>query len=162
MTNLSEKFLSNLIQRGYNYVDSGFCVWADWKQEMSSFLHASNNDLLDLPETDINDIIQFVWDQSYAIEKKEKKISEWAFVNNQETKYQKEMRNSIYRLFKAIENYRKSEFFKELLKFSAQFKLLAPYNAMMVKTQMPSARYVLTAANWEKSMIESLKGMRDL
>lgn len=48
MTNLSEKFLSNLIQRGYNYVDSGFCVWADWKQEMSSFLHASNNDLLDL------------------------------------------------------------------------------------------------------------------
>ena len=54
MTNLSEKFLSNLIQRGYNYVDSGFCVWADWKQEMSSFLHASNNDLLDLSETDIN------------------------------------------------------------------------------------------------------------
>lgn len=150
MTNLSEKFLSNLIQRGYNYVDSGFCVWADWKQEMSSFLHASNNDLLDLSETDINDIIQFVWDQSYTIEKKEKKISEWAFVKNQETKYQKEMRNSIDRLFKAIENYRKSEFFEELLKFSAQFKLLAPYNAMMVKTQMPSARYVLTAANWEK------------
>lgn len=73
MTNLSEKFLSNLIQRGYNYVDSGFCVWADWKQEMSSFLHASNNDLLDLSETDINDIIQFVWNQSYTIEKKEKK-----------------------------------------------------------------------------------------
>ena len=72
MTNLSEKFLSNLIQRGYNYVDSGFCVWADWKQEMSSFRHASNNDLLDLSETDINDIIQFVWDQSYTIEKKEK------------------------------------------------------------------------------------------
>lgn len=73
MTNLSEKFLSNLIQRGYNYVDSGFCVWADWKQEMSSFLHASNNDQLDLSETDINDIIQFVWNQSYTIEKKEKK-----------------------------------------------------------------------------------------
>lgn len=89
MTNLSEKFLSNLIQRGYNYVDSGFCVWADWKQEMSSFLHASNNDLLDLSETDINDIIQFVWNQSYTIEKKEKKISEWAFVKNQETKYKR-------------------------------------------------------------------------
>ena len=99
MTNLSEKFLSNLMQRGYNYVDSGFCVWSDWKQEMSSFLHASNNDLLDLSETDINDIIQFVWDQSYTIEKKEKKISEWAFVKNQETKYQKEMRNSICLLY---------------------------------------------------------------
>ena len=69
MTNLSEKFLSNLIQRGYNYVDSGFCVWADWKQEMSSFLHASNNDLLDLSETDINDIIQFVWNQSAQVRK---------------------------------------------------------------------------------------------
>lgn len=126
MTNLSEKFLSNLIQRGYNYVDSGYCVWADWKQEMSSFLHASNNDLFDLSETDINDIIQFVWDQSYTIEKKEKKISEWAFIKNQKTKYQKEMRNSIDRLFKAIETIVKANSLKNCSNFPHSLNFWLP------------------------------------
>lgn len=45
---------------------------------------------------------------------------------------------------------------KELLKFSAQFKLLAPYNAMMVKTQMPSARYVLTDAENAENLLEDI------
>ena len=150
MMNLSEKFMSNLIQRGYNYVESGNYDWLEWNREMSSFLHASNNDLLDLSDTDIDEIVSDVWKRSYKVDNKEYPISEWAFIKRQETRYQKEMRNSIDRLFKAIDDFRGSRFFLELLEFSAKFKLLAPYNAMMVKTQMPSARYVLTASNWTK------------
>jgi len=145
---LSNKFMINLIQRGYSYVDSGVLEYEDWKQEMSAFLNASNNDLLGLSKEDIDELVDSVWDCSYRVDNEEHSIKVWASIKSQNTKFQKEMRNSIDRLFKAIEDFRSSRFFLELLEFCANFKLLAPYNAMMAKTQMPSARYVLTERNW--------------
>lgn len=148
--NLSEKFMVNLLQRAYSYVDGGALEWDDWSQKMKAFLEASNNDLLSLSDHEILEIIHTVWEEEYEIGGEIHRIREWARIKGEKTIYQTEMRNAIDRLFEAIELFRSSTFFIELLEFCARFKLLAPYNAMMVKVQMPAARYVLTAKNWDK------------
>lgn len=142
------KFKDNLLKRGYEYIDSGMYDWDDWFTEMKSFISASNTDLLSLNEEDMNDLIHDVWISSYTSGETTQTLKEWASEKRSTSKSQQEVRNRMDMLFAAIENYRKSDFFKEMLRFCAQFKLLAPYNAMMVKTQMPAARYVLTPKQW--------------
>lgn len=61
-----------------------------------------------------------------------------------------ETKSTIDLLFSEVKAYRKSKRFSELLSFCAQFKTLAPYNAMLVHLQMPHARFVLTPGDWKK------------
>lgn len=60
-------------------------------------------------------------------------------------------------LFDSVQTYRSSEYFKNLMEFCAKFKNLAPYNAMLVRFQMPGARYVLTAREWERRYDRGIK-----
>ncbi len=53
-------------------------------------------------------------------------------------------------LFLAAGTYRKSSAYKELLEFVRRFPRLAPYTAMLIHTQCPGSRFVLTASQWEK------------
>ena len=147
--NLSEKLYKNLLLRAYTYIDSGYYKKEEWSEKMTSFLMAYN-DILGLDEADIKNIINEIWARPYKVNNDERTIEEWATLKGETVDHQLRFRNSIDRLFKAIESYRKSKFFLELLRFCARFKLLAPYNAMMVKTQMPEAKYVLTDKNWAR------------
>ena len=61
-----------------------------------------------------------------------------------------ETKSKLDLLFSEVKAYRKSERFRELLSFCAQFKTLAPYNAMLVHLQRPHARFVLTPSEWRK------------
>ena len=61
-----------------------------------------------------------------------------------------ETKSKVDLLFSEVKAYRKSKRFSELLNFCAQFKTLAPYNAMLVHLQMPHARFVLTPGDWKK------------
>lgn len=61
-----------------------------------------------------------------------------------------ETKSKLDILFSEVKAYRKSERFRELLGFCAQFKTLAPYNAMLVHLQMPHARFVLTPSDWKR------------
>lgn len=149
MTNLSEQLYKNLLQRAYSYVDGGMFEKEEWADKMTQYLEAYN-ELLGLSKQDIDALVEELWHMPYKVNDVGHSIGRWASLKKEQTKFQTEMRNSIDRLFKAIDDYRSSGFFKELLEFCARFKLLAPYNAMMVKTQMPEARYVLTAKNWKE------------
>lgn len=55
---------------------------------------------------------------------------------------------SLDYLFKSIKEYRSSERFRKLMNFSARMAHLKPYNAMLVYTQKPGSRYVLSAEQW--------------
>lgn len=59
-----------------------------------------------------------------------------------------DIRKKVDILFENIREYRTSEYFMNLLDFCAKFKSLAPYNAMLVRFQMPGARYVLSSSEW--------------
>lgn len=58
--------------------------------------------------------------------------------------------SNIDLLYQHAASYRDSREFKELLDFCARFRTLSPYNAMLVQMQMPTAEYVLTAAEWKR------------
>ena len=60
-------------------------------------------------------------------------------------------------LFESVEEYRTSANFQKLLEFCAMFKMLAPFNAMLVQFQMPQARYVLTATEWRDMYQRGIK-----
>ena len=61
-----------------------------------------------------------------------------------------ETKSKFDALFDEVKAYRKSKHFQDLLEFCAHFKTLAPYNAMLVRFQMPHARFVLTPRDWKK------------
>ena len=149
MINLSDQLIKNLLQRAYSYVDGGAFEVEEWTAKMIKYLEAYN-DLLGLSKQDAYELAEELWRLPYKVGDVGHSIGRWALLKKEQTAFQTEMRNSIDRLFKAIEDYRSSRFFLELLKFCANFKLLAPYNAMMVRTQMPEARYVLTEKNWRE------------
>ena len=54
----------------------------------------------------------------------------------------------IDELFATVKDYAASDKFRELLRFTAHFKLYAPYNAMLIYIQKPGARFVLPARSW--------------
>ena len=147
---LSDNIWKNLLQRAYDYANSGYNEWELWRTQMESFLHASNNDLMGWIDQDIVDITQKVWKSVFVYDERSLTIEDWAAEFNRTTRIQREMRGTMDKLFRSIKNYRESAFFLEMLSFCARFKDLAPYNAMMVKTQMPEARYVLTEKQWNE------------
>jgi hypothetical protein len=53
-------------------------------------------------------------------------------------------------LFLLARHYNESEQFLKLLRFVASFKRYSAFNAMLVYAQMPGARYVLPARQWQK------------
>jgi hypothetical protein len=60
------------------------------------------------------------------------------------------IRGTLDELFLLARRYRRSEKFRELLKFVASFRRYSAFNAMLVHIQMPGARYVLPAKRWIK------------
>jgi hypothetical protein len=62
---------------------------------------------------------------------------------------QEDIKSKLDLLLENVRAYRNSKYFKDLLNFCANFKTLAPYNAMLVRFQKPGARYVLTASEWK-------------
>ena len=59
-------------------------------------------------------------------------------------------RSKLDELLRDVREYRTGDDFIKLLEFCAKFKTLAPYNSMLVRFQMPGARYVLTASEWRQ------------
>ncbi len=59
-----------------------------------------------------------------------------------------ETRSQIDQLFNEVEAYRNSGDFLKLLDFCVTFKEHAPFNAMLIKMQLPGCRYALTKAEW--------------
>jgi hypothetical protein len=60
------------------------------------------------------------------------------------------VRGALDELFLLARQYHKSEKFKDLLDFVSLFKRYSMFNAMLVHTQMPGARYVLPPKRWIK------------
>ena len=59
----------------------------------------------------------------------------------------------------AYDSYGKS--YDEILKFIVRFRAYAPYNAMLVRTQMPGARFVAPAHRWSRQYGRTIKVNRD-
>ena len=66
-------------------------------------------------------------------------------------------RRKLDELMQNVREYRTGDYFMGLLDFCAKFKTLAPYNAMLVRFQMPGARYVLTASEWRRMYHRTIK-----
>ena len=60
-------------------------------------------------------------------------------------------------LFCHARQYRTSESYDGLLKFVAGFRFYAPYNAMLVRAQMPGATYVAPAHRWFDKFKRTIK-----
>lgn len=117
MKNLSEQLYKNLLQRAYSYVDGGLFEKEEWADKMTQYLEAYN-ELLGLSKQDIDALVDELWHMPNKVDDVGHSIGRWASLKKEQTKYQTEMRNSIDRLFKAIDDYRSSGFFKELLEYT--------------------------------------------
>lgn len=73
--------------------------------------------------------------------------------NNQNNK----VANTLDDLFKYAKDYKKSDYFRKMIKFCSKLKHLKPFNAQMVYTQMPGAVYVMYANQWLKDYHRILK-----
>ena len=60
-------------------------------------------------------------------------------------------------LFCFARQYRTSKSYDGLLKFVASFRLYAPYNAMLVRAQMPGAVFVAPAHRWSRHYGRTIK-----
>jgi len=67
------------------------------------------------------------------------------------------VKSELDALFEDVQNYRSSNYYKELMRFCARFKQLAPFNAMMVKIQRPGCQYLLTSRQWQKKWNRRVK-----
>lgn len=63
----------------------------------------------------------------------------------------------IDELFASVKEYAESPRFRQLLDFTARFKMYAVYNAMLIYLQRPGARYVLSPKEWEKKYDRQIK-----
>ena len=59
-----------------------------------------------------------------------------------------ETKSQIDQLFNEVEAYRNSRDFLKILDFCVTFKQHAPFNAMLIKMQLPGCRYALTKMEW--------------
>jgi hypothetical protein len=66
-------------------------------------------------------------------------------------------KRALDELFDFVKQYRKSDSYKNLLKFVARFHFYSPYNAMLVHIQMPGATFVATASRWKDLYRRSIK-----
>jgi hypothetical protein len=66
-------------------------------------------------------------------------------------------------LFTVARQYNSSTEYLELMKFIGKFRSYSPFNAMLVHTQMPGARFVATAHRWRREFHRGIKiGARPL
>lgn len=59
-----------------------------------------------------------------------------------------EIKSNLDALWSRVAQYRSSKQYMEMMHACASFRELAPYNAMLIQMQRPSARYVLTEKQW--------------
>ncbi len=60
-------------------------------------------------------------------------------------------------LFKATLAHRQSDEYHELMKFVSTFRFYSPYNAFLIYTQRPGARFVAPAHRWKKEFSRRVK-----
>ena len=63
---------------------------------------------------------------------------------------EKRLSYELDRLFDEARRYRNCEEYQKMLEFVAKTKWLGAYNATLVETQLPTARYALSAWEWKK------------
>jgi hypothetical protein len=66
-------------------------------------------------------------------------------------------RRALDELFTVARQYNSSETYLELMKFIGKFRSYSPFNAMLVHTQMPGARFVATANRWDRDFRRQIK-----
>src|SRR5687767_1858513 len=66
-------------------------------------------------------------------------------------------RRALDELFHAAKQYRTGDSYRQLMNFVARFRFYSPYNAMLVYTQMPGAKYVAPANRWARDYGRSIK-----
>jgi hypothetical protein len=64
---------------------------------------------------------------------------------------------AIDELFVLAKKHRTSKSYLELMGFVARFRDLAPFNAMLINTQMSGARFVASAGRWKRDYQRSIK-----
>jgi len=57
-------------------------------------------------------------------------------------------RRALDDLFNLARKYRTTESYRELLRFVTRFRFYSPFNAMLIHTQMPGAKYVAPPDRW--------------
>lgn len=68
-----------------------------------------------------------------------------------------EIKSNLDTLWSRVAQYRSSKRYMEMMHACASFRELAPYNAMLVQMQRPSARYVLTEKQWKDRYRRNIK-----
>lgn len=72
-------------------------------------------------------------------------------------------KRALDELFILTCHYRSSRSFQELMQFVARFRFYSPYNAMLIHTQMPGARFVAPPHRWERDYGRIIKpGVRPI
>jgi hypothetical protein len=64
---------------------------------------------------------------------------------------------AIDELFTLAGKYNSSDAYLELMRFVGRFRFYSPFNAMLIYTQMPGARFVCTARRWRKDYRHEIK-----
>lgn len=147
--NITDTINKALLKIGYETIEGGRFTFSEWARDMKEAFQINLQGFLRLSDAEIDPLLVELWHTDYKKDEDCKPLKDWAESIQKNTEIYQEGMAKLDRLFKLIKKYRASKFFKELLQFSAKFKELSPYNLMLVKTQMPSARYVLTAPQWK-------------
>lgn len=150
LVSTSDKLINTLTKIGYEIIDGGCYAFSEWSASMTEAIKLNLQNFLDLSDEDIQKIIDELWHTDYSVSADTKTLEQWAETLKKNATIYKEGVAKIDQLFALIKHYRSSSFFKSLLNFTINFKDLSPYNSMLVKTQMPEARYVLTAKQWRE------------
>ena len=66
-------------------------------------------------------------------------------------------RTALDELFTLAGKYNSSDAYLELMRFVGRFRFYSPFNAMLIYTQMPGARFVCTARRWRKKYRREIK-----
>jgi len=66
-------------------------------------------------------------------------------------------RRVLDELFTLAKTFNSSKVYLELMEFVARFRLYSPFNAMLIYTQMPGARFVATPRRWRREFYREIK-----
>ena len=66
-------------------------------------------------------------------------------------------RRVLDELFNLAKTFNSSKAYLELMEFMARFRLYSPFNAMLIYTQMPGARFVATPRRWMQDFYREIK-----
>ena len=135
---------------GYELILSGIVDYKIWFQSLKENIMARINQM-DIFEPDIDQFICDIWNSEYCNENNvSMDMCAWAACMYSNINREYVTQNKIDRLFRAMKAYRNGGFYKQLTNFVAHFKEMGPYNSMLVKIQMPEAKYVLTEKEWKR------------